>query len=793
MALQDEIENFTTTVEDAVSYPILTRDASDYPASRNGSSSSNGSGNGVTSITRAAKQTIRDVLGWRYRVNDPKGFLAALNKSFSLKEVEGHVEWEWKAQSYMVQADMGEITGAQASVYKQASVSLENALPLLDGLTPLRTDADAEDTEAMRAIIRTEMTELVGELGLIGGPRVQRVDSFFEKLIGTLPPASFDPEHVSGQLARMRQRFGLSRARVNTITEEQNLTNFLILVDYVNSLYQSWDLKRGFFDRTAEPFLGTQLVLLSEILDAILEQLQETYDAMDSVFFGPAERQTTEIELSDGPMTVTEILSWVENFAAVEGRQLIQEGGKDGVVVFNSTMVRLRDIVQEAAGISAQPSTNPVRPFHTRRVALALGELTSYLSTAVDRASEIRRRTLQVAEHLGKEENEWWLKSALVRPTLLTRVDAVDWVELGRGKRALSARKAGDKIFQGDWAKTVLWGFFPRVPLSLDFGDDITVEKISYDASKRKVVALLRVKNDATTEWHDLVVEDCEQQRLTVRDALYVSAPVCESEPGKIEAEFEPHCGHQGESKVIRFTGQGLAGSGVCFGRGNNIRTRTTTYTNNGMNVEIAIQPRARIGYYNVSVFTADGGCRVLDQKFQVLAATTAPLFEVAVTPATHETDECQPETTGEYVPENGEQDMQMAGAAMRSSGAQKEAKRITAEDLPQHVCAALKAAGTTNVKHYKKHSWPASEKWQKGRKRKLEVELQPGQIVESAWVVSRKKPFEVIKGTNIRQQGTRATMWFDPTARPSHGVYDLVKILKGNFVEHVEKAVILK
>ena len=80
MAIQDQIEDFTSTVEDAVSYPILTRDASDYPVSRNGSSGSYGSGNGVTSITRTAKQTIRDVLAWRYRADDPKGFLAALNK-----------------------------------------------------------------------------------------------------------------------------------------------------------------------------------------------------------------------------------------------------------------------------------------------------------------------------------------------------------------------------------------------------------------------------------------------------------------------------------------------------------------------------------------------------------------------------------------------------------------------------------------------------------------------------------------------------------------------------------------
>ena len=202
MPTEQDIKNFTATVEDAVTYPILTRDASDYPSSRNGSSTT--SRNGSTSLTGTAQQTIRDVIGWRYRFGDTKGFLAALDKAFSLKEVEGHVEWDWKPQSYMLQADLGEITGAQASVHKQARVALEQALPLLDGLKPLRTDADEEDTEAMRAIIRTELNELVNELALLGGPRVQRVDSFFDLLIGPLPPTSFDPELVAGQLNRLR-------------------------------------------------------------------------------------------------------------------------------------------------------------------------------------------------------------------------------------------------------------------------------------------------------------------------------------------------------------------------------------------------------------------------------------------------------------------------------------------------------------------------------------------------------------------------------------------------------------
>lgn len=643
MASQDQIEDFTTTVEDAVSYPILTRDASDYPVSRNGSSSTTGGGNGVTSITRTAKQTLRDVLGWRYRTDDAKGFLAALNKSFSLKEVEGHIEWEWKAQSYMVQADMGEITGAQASVYKQASVVLETALPLLDGLKPLRTDADAEDTEAMRAIIRTEMTELVGELGLTGGPRVQRVDSFFQKLIGPTP--SSDPEHVEGQLKRLRERFGLVRARVNNVEEEQILTNFLILVDNVNGLYQLYASKRGYFTGDLEPFLGTQLVLLSEVLDAILEQLQETYDAMDSVFFGPAERQTTDLTLTDkSSITVTEILSWVENFAAVEGRQLIQEGGKDGVVVFTQTISRLYEIVQDAANIAAQPSTNPVRPFHTRRVALALGELASYLSTAVDRAGEISRKTMYAAEQCGKEENVTWPRSvSTVERTLSSNVLAVDWTEHWRDDKWL-AREPVDVIYPGDEIKVVLLGRQLR-DLSLDFGEGVQAKKIQYDPSGRKAEAIVKVAIDAEAGSRDLLVKDANKKMQSISNALTIENRVQQQQPGDLEvSDLCPACGHQGESLTVTVKGSGLRGAAISFGSG--IMMNSTTYRDDGsMEATIAIDRRAQEGERAVHLYRFDCQTATAPKKFKVVPARPSPFLEVAVRETPVYKDPCEEET----------------------------------------------------------------------------------------------------------------------------------------------------
>src|SRR5262249_33059123 len=120
-----------------------------------------------------ATSAIRDVLGWNPRDNDPKGFITALDQSFTLRDVEGHTEWAWTPRTYAVQTDLsGGITGAPASIYARAKEALDQSLPLLDGLYALASTADADDVEALRSVVRELMKELVEELGNPGGPRV---------------------------------------------------------------------------------------------------------------------------------------------------------------------------------------------------------------------------------------------------------------------------------------------------------------------------------------------------------------------------------------------------------------------------------------------------------------------------------------------------------------------------------------------------------------------------------------------------------------------------------------------
>jgi hypothetical protein len=362
-----ELQNISNALSEVVTEPLLTREISTYSGGgRNGGDSSSlapGSG----ALTRTARGAIRDLLGWRYRADDPKGFLAALNKAVDLKDIDGHVEWTWKARPYMVQADLGEVTGAQAGIYERAKLAVDHALPLLDTLRPLRPNADDESTESVRAIVRGALNELVAELANVGGPRIQRVNEYFRRLLGVTQfdvgffstPAYADlvgnPEGVEGALGTLRDRFGLRRELVLRVEEERILTNFLIIVGHTTSIFDIWVAQKPFIERNGQPnkFLGTQLVRLSQVLNVIVESVHEAYDAMDSVFFGPEERDVTEIEFDgEPPITIAELLGWVEHFAGVEAPQLIEDSGKDGVDAVKDTLIRLQALVEAAAAQS---------------------------------------------------------------------------------------------------------------------------------------------------------------------------------------------------------------------------------------------------------------------------------------------------------------------------------------------------------------------------------------------------------------------------------------------------------
>jgi hypothetical protein len=437
-------------VIDSQAYPILTETvgvtATALPAASPAT--------GMVSLTQTAEKAVRAILGWRPKTGDIQGFKTALAQSFKLENVEGHIEATWTPRSYAVQVqdDLGAITGAQASIYTRAKAALDASLPLLDGLKTLRADIQPDDIEAIRAIVRSEMTQLVMELGVVGGPRVQRVDELFRYLLGPTP--SSDPEQVSGHLQELGERLGMQRERVNSVEDEQNYTNYLILIDYIYTLQVSWDNQRKFFDRmgSAEPFLGTQLVLVSQALTAVAEGVQQVYFTMDSVFLTSAERQTLTLNFAGGglgilqvpgdedamqvgnmftfdryaaPMTIAELLDWVDRVASEEAPRLIQDSGKDGVIAFFPTINKLRKLVHGSLlfdkGVQ-DPRRQPLpTAYSTARVQRALEELASQLDDTARLAGQIVAQARQPRTDLTKQA----LVDALRDPDVVSALRSV--------------------------------------------------------------------------------------------------------------------------------------------------------------------------------------------------------------------------------------------------------------------------------------------------------------------------------------------------------------------------------
>jgi hypothetical protein len=415
-------------------YPILTEEVGYPPSPIAGSGTqtarSGNTGRGAA-LGPVVTKALQDVLGWKVSGGDAKGFLGALNQSFQLTVVEGRVQSAWTPRSYAVASDLaGGISGAQASLYAMAKSLLDKALPIIDGLYPLDPAADLEYVAAIKQLANSQFTELVNELAFLGGPRVVRVHQYLQVLLGITitipdplptpptiaiasvspPPAGesppplgmptpwTDPDGVLGTLGNLRDQLGLAEptyttdkqpSYINSIADEQNVTNFRILVDYTNSLLNSWTNSFAFFyQNTSTPFLGTQLVLISRQLGVISDTVDEVRFVLDSVFIGPAARQTFVIPsqavpgLTGGTVSLAQIfledlLSWIQDFVTGEAPTIIQTGGR--LALGQDFAAMISDFVIYAYGTLLFAQSNTGSPISTDRVQFSLAKLSGQL------------------------------------------------------------------------------------------------------------------------------------------------------------------------------------------------------------------------------------------------------------------------------------------------------------------------------------------------------------------------------------------------------------------------------
>jgi|HubBroStandDraft_4_1064222.scaffolds.fasta_scaffold08151_3 hypothetical protein len=408
------IARTTKNVEDAVSYPVLTEEIGYRPSPvgiPTGGGGGMAGGGGGGNIGQMALKAVTDVLGWKANSADPKGFVGALTQSFKLTEVEGHVQSSWTPRTYAVQTDLGGgITGAQASLYRRAKDALDQSLSLLDGLYPLDPEADPEYVKALREMARSQMTEIVREFGVVGLPSILRINTYFDILLGQHDPTvEFDPDEITGTLGELRNNYGIyfvGNPFNNSVEDEQDITNFRVISDYMTSLLQSWIANRDFFRLgTLNPtFFGTQLVLISRQFNVIAETVNEVRFTLDSVFIGPNERQALLLEFENAaqfpPMFLEDVLDEVEKFASEEGPRLLRDAGK--ISVTNN----LLPVIDTLAGLINQahePANEAAIPdgYRTSRVQKSLDDLEDQLNQLITLIVQVEQQVPPAEDKLS--------------------------------------------------------------------------------------------------------------------------------------------------------------------------------------------------------------------------------------------------------------------------------------------------------------------------------------------------------------------------------------------------------
>ncbi len=235
----------------------------------------------------------------------------------------------WRPRGCTNESALGAVTGAQAMIYCRARDVLIRSQPLLDSLRSWHVDPDRDDIDPLREIVHSQLDEFVSELSRQSGPRIARAELVLDLL--------------QQALWQVRNRLGSA-----TVEEEQSLTDFLVLEDYVAGLRRTWNLERPALERAQRRRAKelAQLAPVVRMLAVVAGAADEAASALGAAI-DPVELLTTTI--GDSSLSLADLFSWIDGFASSEGPHLIADGGREGVeIALLPTAKLLHDLVQTA-------------------------------------------------------------------------------------------------------------------------------------------------------------------------------------------------------------------------------------------------------------------------------------------------------------------------------------------------------------------------------------------------------------------------------------------------------------
>ena len=313
-------------------------------------------------VDRTLNTVIRKVIG---NINETSAteILAGLNQAETAVAGRAGSQSEFSTFSFGATSTAGQSV-AQMSLYERALAALSDAERRLGALRPMQTPDDPENLDALRAITLATYKRLVTEFGRSGGPRVDRVGRYFDVLIGNPEFDPHDPNRLdpAGLLGKIEAQFKINSG-VNTAEDNVNRGHFRIVKDNLFDVHHSWD---AFTEDRKEDF-GEQSAKFSRLLTMIQDDVADVESAMDDVNFDETDRDSQPIEEitppRDDTITIQGLLSWISEFSAEEGPEMVDHGGALGIAATHptlgmlyklvDTLMRLNDVHVKAANVNA--------------------------------------------------------------------------------------------------------------------------------------------------------------------------------------------------------------------------------------------------------------------------------------------------------------------------------------------------------------------------------------------------------------------------------------------------------
>lgn len=306
----------------------------------------------------------------------------------------------------------GTISARQANLYREGSVIATDALRVLNSLTPFVPEAETDQVESLRALIRTEINALVDEFGRVDEPRSDRVFAYLSAL----------RLHIDGF---GRRAFLDDPDRAVTVEDETQTAGFELLGNYGRALRKAWDTFYNVDSKSAASFSLSERVERADILLPVVATANMEFEAaMDSVSFTESERRSMaarfdtlkglgltltsssgafvlpgssatpgsisiDDELPD--LTVYDLNEWIDRFATLEGPSILADSGQYGLDFVTEQADRLFWVVApvvarlelaESGYVLRSSSLEQV--LSNERVRISLNNLLSQLNALAD-------------------------------------------------------------------------------------------------------------------------------------------------------------------------------------------------------------------------------------------------------------------------------------------------------------------------------------------------------------------------------------------------------------------------